>query len=167
MEQAAGPLSLEQQNGKKTQVLFALMKLLERKEALLGALRSLNDRAEATVAKWDQVYPSAARPPFHQNFQAQYAWVAHNIDITNRALRPAVQQLQYMLEAQDLNSSRRTVDIKPSADTKRLLELLWEEKVEYAKHLVASLAPQEFSDDSQSSDEQADADVRHEWMEFN
>lgn len=154
------PATLEQRNGKRTQVLYALMKLLERKDALLTALRGLNDRADTTVQQWEQAYPGTARPPFHPNFQSQYAWVAHNIDVTNRALRPAIQQLQYMLEAQDLNSSRRTVDIKPSADTKRLLEQLWEEKLESARVLVDSIASQGSSDDSASPAEATDSEVR-------
>lgn len=151
--------SFDQQNETNTEVLFALTKLLERKEALLSALRTLNDRAEATMTKWEQMHPGTGRPAFHPNFQSQYAWVAHNIDITNRALRPAVQQLQYMVEAHDLNSSRRTMDIKPSANTKRQLDLLWQEKFEAAKQFLESLAQQDSTEDSVSSVELTDSDV--------
>uniref|UniRef100_A0A7R9YF29 DIRP domain-containing protein n=1 Tax=Pinguiococcus pyrenoidosus TaxID=172671 RepID=A0A7R9YF29_9STRA len=77
----------------RLQLMATLLKLLDRKEALLTALSDMNNHAENGTPQEDSV---------DESFRQQYAWLVVNIEATNRLLDPALHQLR-VLSNRDLD----------------------------------------------------------------
>jgi hypothetical protein len=70
------------------------MQMLDRKEALLTALREMNVQAEALGQSAPVRCPTLYSPVFKQ----QYTWVVGALNKTNAALGPSLEKLRLMIE---------------------------------------------------------------------
>jgi hypothetical protein len=82
--------------------------MLERKEALLSALRDLNGQAESMSSL------AAARHPslYSSAFRQQYAWVVAALTKTNAALNPALEKLRLTVFADAQRTWHTTADTR-------------------------------------------------------
>jgi hypothetical protein len=78
--------------------------MLDRKEALLNALKELNQQAEHLAAGSPLRHPSLYPPVFRQN----YTWVLNNLTRTKSVLNPALEKLRELVSAEPGGQASRT-----------------------------------------------------------
>lgn len=75
---------------KVSQFLALVERLLLRKRRILECVKYMNDYAQAMISQHEN--EASKSFTYSSSFQSQYAWLLSNLDVTNKALDPAMEQ---------------------------------------------------------------------------